>query len=306
MSTTNSTKTKQKTEGTDLGGNLGQTLFITQRKNENPLPGWEELDYSVFPSCQSSLVIPFVNNRYQIGLEKGTKEYDYFERILNVQFDSPEGQQFLDNYEITLDHETTVIQNSPKGEFDLHLLKYHNGFGIIKMQDDPFDNSPTDPYLFELKDEKREQDKKYTQLRVKNEAIAALEKLNVSSKEMLTLTAEYLFEPTAGISTDIIAYNRLSDYILASDQNAARFLRAIKEDPKNVDTNVIVKRAMSRNIIRMVNRNYINVATQNVLGRNFEEVVEFLNAPENIIELGTGDPKDEPYSIKYQLKNANY
>ena len=55
----------------------------------------------------------------------------------------------------------------------------------------------------------------------------------------------------------------------------------------------------------MVNRNYINVATQNVLGRNFEEVVEFLNAPENRLELGTGKESDEPYSIKMQLKNLN-
>lgn len=303
MATKTQTKTNSNSEESLSPISAANTVFITQRKPDTILPGFEELDFAVLPNCVSSLVIPFVGNRYQIGLEKGSKEYKYFEEKLNIVFDSPEGQEFLDNYEITLDHEMTVLPNTPKGEFDLHLLKYHKGFGIIKM--DEVQIGPVDSYLFELKDEKREQDKKYTQLRVRNEAVAALEDLNTSSKARLRLIAEYLFEPTSGISTDIIAYNRLSDYILENKDNAARFLRALKEDSDLIDTTVTVKQALSRNIIRMVNRNYINVATQNVLGRNFEEVVEFLNAPENRLELGTGKETDEPYSIKMQLKNLN-
>lgn len=303
MAAKTTVKDTQITDSVTTGIGNGTTVFITQRKSDSVLPGFEDLDFSVLPNCVSSLVIPFVGNRYQIGLEKGSKEYKYFEEKLNVIFDSPEGQEFLDNYEIVLDHELTILQNTPKGEFDLHLLKYHKGFGVVKMDENVV--GPVDSYVFELKDEKREQDKKYTQLRVKNEAVAALEDLNTSSKARLRLIAEYLSEPTSGISTDIIAYNRLSDFILENKDNAARFLRALKEDSDLIDTTVTVKQALSRNIIRMVNRNYINVATQNVLGRNFEEVVEFLNAPENRLELGNGKETDEPYSIKMQLRNLN-
>ena len=282
--------------------NANNIILITQRKPENPLPGFEELDYLVFPACNSNLIIPYVGGKYQLGFEYNSPEAKSWEKLLGVKFDTPEGQAFLDNYTIDLNHDSTIITQTPKGRFDLHLIKVHNGFGVIKLDD--AEVGPSDPYIFELKDVEKEQDKHYTKVRVKNEAIAELEKLDQSSKQKLILIAKYIFEINSGINTDVIAYNRLDAYISQSDQNAAYFLRALKVDSNYMDTVVTTKEAMSRNIIRLSGKHYINYATGNILGKTFEEVVEHLNDPTNIQELGTGLKGDDPTSIKMQLKNS--
>jgi len=283
------------------------SIVIKQRVAHNNPKGFEEIGFAIFPDCSSEVQIPFVNNKYVLGFDGETEKQQYFEGLLGVKFDTPEGLEFLDNYRITFNHEINILGSSPKNEFDIHLIKANKGFGLIKMTDE--DEGPVDNTIFQIFDEKKEMDSKITKKAIIYEAISEIQKLWDGNRIKLVLVAKYLFEINAGVTSEQIAYDKLTDYVqvdktIRSAENAQRVLKALKVDSDYMDAVVDTKTAMAKNIIRLVDGWYVNHATQTKLGRNLEDTVIFLNNPNNQDEFGTGGVSDSPHTIKTQLKNS--
>ncbi len=272
--------------------------IIKQKAQDNPRTGFENLGFTVHPDCSSTLAIPFVGGKYVLNLTPEKQEY--FENNLGVKFDSPEGIKFLDNFSIEIDHTDCIIGDTPIDQFKKHLLTTSNGFGLVKTGEV---TGPVDTTIFEFFDEEENTNKRVSKKQLLNEAIASLQDLWTNKRSQITLFAQYLLEINSGITNEIIAYDKLTDYI-TQEANASRFLRALKEDVEHIDLVVTIKQAVAVAVIRSVNGKYQNPVTNTGYGRTIEEVVSFFSNPANQDELGTGAANDEAYTIKAQLRNS--
>lgn len=274
------------------------TTLIKQRKPDpgEVLMGLENIGYTLFPECQTTLEIPMIKRKFNLGLSDEEKKA--FENYFNVQFDTPEGYEFLSNYRIELRHDVNPKDhNKMEHLFDLAILKANGGMGVVQFEDDE-DFFGKRPFIAtnEEKEIKDEVGKKQT----RNKAIKSLEEL-AKKKTSLIKYAKYIFDLGAAEISEDIAYKRLDDYIMGGQ--ADKFLNIMSLDPDYVDTVVTVKDAITHGIIRLgQDQWYSNYANQTKLGRNLEEIVNYLNNPNNQDQLGLGSKDDLPYAIKRQLK----
>ena len=272
--------------------------------NDSVLMGLEKEGFSVFPGCESFIEIPVVNGQYNIGLNDNEKLKQTFEKYFGVQFDTPEGQEFLSNYQIKINHD--VMSFDPKNVkdlFELHILKVNNGMGLIATSDYAIEETPINTFKWILKDEEGETQERVKKKEIKIAAIKELSKLYESNTNRLVLLAKYMFSAASGIgSNKVLAFDKMEDFISKSTKNAQSFLDTCKKDPEYIDTVVKVREAMFRNIIRLHNGQYVLFATQTPLGRNEEEVLNFCLNPANKDIVGYGTNDDLPTSISSQLK----
>lgn len=272
--------------------------IIKQKEQENPRTGYENLGFTVHPDCSSTLVIPFIGGKYVLNMTPDKQ--DHFENLLGVKFDTPEGIKFLDDFSIEISHTDCILGNTPIDQFKKHLLVSSNGFGLVKVGDI---TGPVDNTVFEFFDEEKNTEKRVNKKQLLNEAVAALQELWNNKRTQITLFAQYLLEINSGITNEIVAYDKLTDYI-TQEANASRFLRAIKEDLEHIDLVVTIKQAVAVAVIRSINGKYQNPVTNTAYGKTIEEVVSFFSNPANQDELGTGAANDEAYTIKAQLRNS--
>lgn len=280
--------------------------YIKQR-SPNPgeqIMGLQEFGYVVFPDSKTEFEIPFVNNRFRLGSDPTTKfgltkkQQEKFENHFGVSFDSDEGKEFLSNYKIEINHLATPVDTGNiEHEFMASILKANDGLGLVNIgttQDNTL-------YPFVLVDEQQEVAEKVSRNVTRNEAVSKLQELRKNGKKMIKI-AKYLFNLNLTI-TEEQAYLQLNDFIYNSFKDSERFIDVLDTDEEWLDTTVTVKDAINAGIIRKgEDQVYINFANQAKLGRTVEEVTKFLNNPDNQDMLGTGGTKDQPYSIKYQLK----
>lgn len=274
------------------------TTLIKQRKpNEGEfLMGLENLEYVLFPDCETVLEIPMIRGKYNLGLTE--EQQKTFEDYFNVKFDSPEGVEFLSNYQIVLRHDVNPRDDRKMEHlFDLLVLKANNGMGAVQFTEDPNDIGRL-PFV--ATNEQKESEEKMSKNQTRNKALSELEKLS-NNKAKLTKVCKYIFDLNTQDLTEQNAYNRLDAYIMGGQ--AEKFLHALTLDADYVDTVVTVKDAMTKGVIRLgQDQWYVNHANQTKLGRNLEEVVNYLSNPQNQDQLGIGNDKDLPYAIKRQLK----
>lgn len=270
------------------------------------LMGLEKEDMSVFPGCNTTMEIPIVNGRPNIGLDgkdsKGLR--DKFENHFGVKFDTPEGLNFLYNYEMTVSHDVSAYDpRNLDHAFDLHILKVNNGMGIIAVDDAAIERSPVNTFRFKLTDEMTEQTDKVNARQVKYAATTVVSTLYDSNPERLILLAKYIFPAGSGIGNNkLAAFEKISDYLEQNSKNCQSFMTVTKTDVEHINTVVLVKEAIYRNIIRQSNGQYVLYATQTPLGRNEEEVIKFCSNPNNKDIVGYGLKDDLPTSISAQLK----
>lgn len=280
--------------------------YIKQR-SPNPgeiIMGLEEFGYVVFPDSKTEFEIPFVNNRFRLGSDPTTKfgltknQQQKFENHFGVMFDSEEGKEFLSNYRIEISHQVTPVDTTNiEHEFMYSILKANDGLGLINVGT----SQETTLYPFALIDEVQETQEKVSRTATRNEAVSKLQELKKDGKKMIKI-AKYIFNLNLTITEDQ-AYLQLNDFIYSSFKDSEKFLNILNVDNEWLDTTVTVKDAMNAGIIRKgEDQVYVNFANGAKLGRTIEEVTKFLNNPDNQDMLGTGGNKDQPYSIKYQLK----
>lgn len=281
--------------------------FIRQRE-PNPgedIMGLQNHGYVLYPDAQTELEIPYVNNRFRLGKSKETKwgltnaQLKEFENYFGVDFETESGQKFLEDWRITLDHlANPVDMGNMQHKFSQTILIGNDGMGLVNLGDD--EGAKLFPFV--LVDEQKEIEGKVSRKVTKNNALRELSDLEIKDKKLMIKVAKYLFNLNLDL-TAIQAYDKLDDFINQSTSNAEQFLKALKIDKEWMDTTVLVKDAMNAQIIRRgEDQVYVNFANQQRLGRNMEEVVKYLNNPDNQDQLGSGGKNDHPYSIQAQLK----
>lgn len=283
--------------------------YIKQRE-PNPkedIMGLQNHGYVLYPDAQTELEIPYVNNRFKLGNSKETKwgltkaQQEEFEQYFGVEFDSQSGKEFLDSWKITISHLSNPVDSDNMiHKFNQVILRGNDGMGLVNYNVENQEEAKLYPFL--LVDEDREIENKVNRKVSKNQAISALTELEIKDKKLMVRVAKYLFNMNSQV-TDLQAYDKLDEYINSSYANAEQFLKTLKVDKEWMETSVIVKDAMNAQIIRRgEDQVYVNYANQTKLGRNIEEVVKYLNNPDNQDQLGTGGKNDPPYSIRTQLK----
>lgn len=281
-------------------------MLMQQRKpNQDALlMGLEKLGMSVFPDCETTMEIPIVNNQFNLGF-KDKKQKEDFEAYFGYKFDTPEGQEFLANYEVKISHDVTAYDiRNKKDAFDLHILKANGGMGIVAINEAVLEESPVDTFKFVVKDENQEVEERVKFKETKLQAFSELSKMKETNNKRLLTVAKYILGVTVGVGDNMsIAFDKLHDFIESNYRNAKQFSDALKIDPEYLKTVVAIRDAIYRNIIRNQNGQYVVYATQTPLGRNEEEVIRFLTDPKNQDILGLGLKDDSPTSIFAQLKS---
>jgi hypothetical protein len=266
------------------------------------LMGLESHGYVMFPGCDTEFDIPILNNKYNLGLGENQEE---FENYFGVKFDTPEGKEFLDSYRIKLRHDVNPLDDSNMDHrFNLAILKANGGLGIVQFNDESTDLFARYPFV--ATDEDKDIEKKVSKKVIRNSALSELEKLQKNKPKMFRI-AKYIFDVNSGIfnTNADVAYDRLDEYIVASNDNATAFLNTLKLDQDYIDVVITVKAAMVKGIIRLTPDKWLeNHANGTKMGRNLEEVVKYLNNPNNQDQLGLGNETDTPYSIKRQIKES--
>lgn len=282
--------------------------YIKQRQ---PLPGEDILGlqasgYVLFPDAKTQIEIPFVNNKFKLGSDSTTQfgltkaEQQKFENYFGIKFDSDEGKSFLSDYKIEISHLANPIDhNNTEHEFVYSILKANNGFGIVDLGD----SKNADYYPpFVLVNKEKEMEKNVSRITARNEAITKLESLKLDPKYIVKI-AKYIFNLNVDLTPDQ-AYLQLNDYIADKFENSRKFIEALTVDVEWLDTTVAVKDAINLGIIRRgEDQVYVNYANHAKLGRTVDEVIRFLNNPDNQDMLGTGGNKDQTYAIKAQIKS---
>jgi len=283
-------------------------LLMQQRKPDldSNLMGLEKEGLSVFPNCVTTMEIPMRNNQFNLPF-KDKKHKEEFENFFGVKFDSDEGKEFLENYQVVINHDVTAYDlRNPRDAFDIFILKANGGMGIVATNESELENSPIDTYKFVIKDEHADVEERVKSKESKMQAMAELHKLKDTNSTRLLLIAKYVFGVTVGIgNSKSIAFDKLFDFVESNYNNALEFSKVTRIDPEYLNTVVSIREAIYRNIIRFNNGQYVLFATQTPLGRNEEEVIRFLTNTSNSDMLGTGLKDDSPTSILAQLKQYN-
>lgn len=284
--------------------------FIKQR-NPNPgeqIMGLENFNFVLFPDSETTIEIPYINNRFKLGSSTDPKHkfglapkvQEEFENFFGVKFDSEEGQKFLEDWRIKISHLSTPIDmKDMEHKFNYTILTANDGLGLVNIgqKDD------TKYFPFVLVDEEQELEQKVSRKVTRNEALSVLREMQLKNKSRLIKIAKYLFNLNLELN-EMQAYDKLDSYIMENYANGEQFLKVVNLDEEWIDTMVVVKDAMTLQIIRRSEDGvYVNFANNCKLGRTLEEVVRYLNNPENQDQLGTGGKNDQPYSIRYQIKN---
>lgn len=285
------------------------SITIKQLKSDpqDPLLGLEREGLSVFPGCDTIFEIPIIKGKPHIQLEG--EEREKFEKFFNMKFDSPEGEQWLRDYNIKINHDLTALDpKNVEHQFILHVLKANNGMGIIAVNEQVIEDAPINTFKFIVSDEERELDQVVSKKEIKMRAYKELSNLYESDTKRLVTLSKFMFPINSGIGdSKQLAFNKIEEYISSNNTNAEHFLRVTKMDYEYIATHVKIKTAILKNIIRMGSDNQYFLYSANVkLGRTEEEVVAFLSDPQNIDLLGYDTVDDLPYSVSAQLKNANH
>lgn len=286
------------------------TIKQLKRDPNDAFMGLEKDGYSVFPGVDSIFEIPNINGRPYIGLDvpEYADKIKRFEKYFGQNFSTPEGEEWLNNFTITINHDLNNYdeRNNVEDEFKLHVLKVNNGMGLVAMSQSDIDDAPISYHKFIVSDDDRDLKTKVSKKEVKMNAYNRLQELYDSNSPRMISVAKYLHSSNSAITDRVIAFDKLDDFINKSTESAEQFLRTLKMNEEYLQTVVDIKDALYRNIIRKDGGNYVLHANGTKLGRTEEEVISFLMLDENRDLMGLGLSDDMPYSIKSQLKKSIY
>ncbi len=269
--------------------------------------GLEQFGHSVFPGVTTELEIPILRGKHNIGMEDDSALKEKFENHFGLKFDSPEGQQFLDEYRLRIDHDLMIFaDNNLDHQFMLQVLRANKGMGQVAVNTSELENSPLDSFRFQLTDESFEQTERVAKKRIKSEANAILNKFDVASIDRILILGNYLF-PNAGIGDNrTLAFDKISDFIEKSHPNAQKFIDVSKLDALYLKTVVKVKKAIHQSIITLGKDGVYKLdGVDAELGKTEDDVIDFFTKTSNKELLGTGSKEDLPYSLTTQLTQSN-
>jgi hypothetical protein len=271
------------------------------------LMGLEKEGLSMFPGCESIFEIPLVNGRPNLKFNEDEKKY--FENYFKIDFDTPEGQDWLKAYTVKIDHDlTTLDPKNVEHQFVMHILKQNNGMGLIATSPEVIENSAINTFKFIVLDENKETAARVSKKEIKVSAYNKLSELYDSNTLRLVTIAKYIFPANSGIGENKqLAFDKLEEYISQSTQNSEHFNSVCAQDAEYLATVVKIKTAIYKNVIRKGQDGiYYLYSTNTKMGRTEEEVIAFLTNVAHKDLLGYDIEDDLAYSVSAQLKKLNY
>jgi hypothetical protein len=269
-------------------------IYIHQNPNLVKVGGFQNLGKSLFNNTKVSLSIPLVNGKFKIDLssEELKKVNDYYGRTF-------EDKEFFSELQFPiadLIHPLDIENNVD------NLITYKLGLtqGIIAANREAIED-PHCTAIFYVYDSDEHNDYKAKRNELKGDLIYTLTGLKRENKLRLIKVNKYLFSSYEALDENK-AYNKLIDFIESADtvnNNLETLNRVLNLDESEVSMNVDIKEAIARNFILRDERGYFNRESTTRYGKNFDEIVMFMEA--NPDELGTGNKNDKAYSIRKLL-----
>lgn len=265
--------------------------------------GLEKYGRSKFPKCNSEMEIPIANGKHKLGMTK-EQEDTYAQYFVGSDSSSSEWKEWLNSFTFKAPYEEKTLDLSlMEDSFVYHVfIKGNPDLCFIAPSRKFAEDHPLSNYKYFVANEQQDAEEEVSTQKLKNKARAKLVEIQDDEIELIKI-AHYLFN-VRGITNSTSAYKTINNSIDESKESASRFIRVFDESSDFIDVTVTVKRAIEKNIIRRGQDNwYYNHASNTRLGRNQEEIIEFLMNPKNQDELGTGSKNDSPLTIKKQLKD---
>lgn len=281
-------------------------LVTIQQLPPNPsenLFGLEKYGKSKFPRCTSQMEIPIVNGKHKLGITEKEEE-TFAQYFVNNTRTSPEWRQWLNDFVYTAPYDQKVLDLSVMEDLFTYqvFIKGNPQLAFIASSKKHAEDQSLTGYKYVVVNETEDEVEVVSVQKVKNKARAKLVEIQDDELEILKV-AHYLF-PVRGITNSTSAYKTIDGFIGESKENALKFLSAFNVESELMDVTVTVKRAIEKNILRRGQDNYFyNHATGNRIGKNIDEMIDYLSNPANSDELGTGAKNDSPTTIKKQLRD---
>ena len=214
------------------------------------------------------------------------KEREELEKLLNLELGS--NSSFWDKFNIPMsDEEIYLDPANPMDRLKERFL-IANAYAAPSIEsiseDEKYMNC-----IFYLHREVEEVSKKVAKKKVQDKAKAKLFNLNEENPAKLKTIASYLFGFNA--QTDLTpekAYEMISDYIEVVDlkqqkKNIDAFLEAVDKTPEEMQTKLILDKAIKKRIITSKQNIYRRGDT--ILGNSYDDALSYLNSVEGNSEL---------------------
>jgi len=272
--------------------------------------GLEKYGMAKWEGSDTVLDIPKVNGRYNFS-NIPPDELKAFQEFFGVDFESKEGKEFLDDYQIRISSGITALDmKNVEHRFQRYVLESMQTLVAPSLE---AALSPMARFKYYIADEVAETESRISKKEMLYEAATKLFTLKQDSPKYMVALAKYLLPANAGIGDSaVLAFDKLDKFInneleinAIKFSNARTFLATLKLDKEFIYVTVDVKMGILKNILRRDSDGwYFNTASGTKYGKNVSEIVDFLTNPKNIEELGTGTGSDAPYALRMLLRNS--
>lgn len=282
---------------------------IKQARTKRFSMGLEQLGMCLFEGASTTVTPAVVQGRVQHGLSN-KEDIAKVEKFYGHKLDSD--VDFWGTLVLSVQHTVSTLDlSSGEDILTIGVLKAQGKLSpTVADQDDPNEN-----YQFVVVDEGAEATVTATLQRKRVTAMRKLSEIDEKDPDYMIALCKYMCSFQGGIKTKDQAFSKLAEFIEGKLTRKASeavdyFLENI--DPQfgghtlkeQIFVRVDVEEAIKRNIIRLDRSR--GVFTNSALpdsdyGRDKDAIVNFLLAITNADHLGSGSPKDEPYSIRLQL-----
>ena len=283
---------------------MGNVIEIRQNiYNPNLTGGFEKMNQSVYPNTETTLEPPVKNGKVMLKLT--AEERKRIQTYLNVSdLDSREGFEALCNFMVNVPSTPIAFDLDDTTQF-IHYKITEAVQALVAPNMEAAKNAMTNASFYFYKPEE-EAKAAHTDQKKYVKAISILDKIDNTKPELSIAMAKYLTNDFS-IGSAIMAYDKCFRFINGEYGNKERsidaFIKVSEMNPEELMMISDVKEAIQKRIIKKNNSKFFNPISSTSLGATEEDVINFFRDPINQEELGNGDKKDKPYSIRYQLKD---
>lgn len=223
------------------------------------------------------------------------KEREELEKLLGV--DLAPNSDFWNNYFVILSDEEITLDPSNAADRVKERFLVANRY-VAPSEEDILTDEDFQNCIFYLYRDVEETSRRATKQKDIDKAIAKLYTLQEDNPNKLKTIASYIFGYNANTDVSVDhAYDKLSDFVKTKDDkaqkaNIKRFLEANDKTIEEMQTKLILDRAVSKGIVKA--RGGIYRRGDIILGNTYEETIENLASVEMANEL---------LSLKKQVKN---
>ncbi len=282
--------------------------------DKNPNMGLEKYELSAFEGTKRIFEVPMANGRFRLtgkdSLEISESELQMIEDYLGFKLDSPDGTEYLKNFLIDINTDIEVFNlTNPLDVLKFAVIRAYKGDVAESFEDADARSKPPKYYIARGDNDL---DRKITGKLLHSQASGILFNLYTDNSRQLIAIAKYLLPSNSGVGDSAKhAYDKLDKYInnlidkqTNSLDNCKTFLNTLKIDKEVLYLTADVKECIFMNIIRRDKEGYYyNPASNTRYGKTLDATIEYLSDVKNQEELGTGTSADQPFALRFQLKN---